>query len=96
MSIQRTWFAADRSGFHILHTLFQTSLKYRSIRRFDEHFCAELLVDEGRVGGVLAIDIASGETLAIRASAVVLATGGTGRVFRQNTNAGTVTGDGIG
>ena len=37
MKIERTWFAADKSGFHILHTLFQTSIKYPSIRRFDEH-----------------------------------------------------------
>ncbi|HEX2566789.1 MAG TPA: fumarate reductase (quinol) flavoprotein subunit [Burkholderiales bacterium] len=96
MTVQRTWFAADRSGFHILHTLFQTSLKYKSIRRFDEYFCAELLVDDGRVRGVLAICIATGEFVAIEAKSVVLATGGAGRVYRQNTNAGTVTGDGMG
>ncbi|HYL25977.1 MAG TPA: fumarate reductase (quinol) flavoprotein subunit [Burkholderiales bacterium] len=96
MSIQRTWFAADRSGFHILHTLFQTSLKYPQIRRFDEYFCADLIVDDGRVRGVLAIDIASGEFLLIECAAVILATGGAGRVYRQNTNAGTVTGDGMG
>ena len=96
MSIQRTWFAADRSGFHMLHTLFQTSLKYPQIRRFDEHFCADLIVEDGRVRGVLAIDISSGEFVLIECAAVVLATGGAGRVYRQNTNAGTVTGDGMG
>ncbi|HET7363553.1 MAG TPA: fumarate reductase (quinol) flavoprotein subunit [Burkholderiales bacterium] len=96
MSIQRTWFAADRSGFHILHTLFQTSLKYPQIRRYDEHFCADLIVEDGRVRGVLTIDIASGEFVLIECAAVVLATGGAGRVYRQNTNAGTVTGDGMG
>ncbi|MDO4683862.1 MAG: fumarate reductase (quinol) flavoprotein subunit [Lautropia sp.] len=96
MKVQRTWFAADRSGFHILHTLFQTSLKYPQIRRYDEYFCAELLVEDGRVRGVLAIEIASGERLAIFANAVIMATGGAGRVFRQNTNAGTLTGDGMG
>ena len=96
MSTQRTWFAADRSGFHILHTLFQTSLKYPQIRRFDEFFCADLVVDEGRVHGVVAIEIATGEIIFIQAGAVVLATGGAGRVFKQNTNAGTVTGDGMG
>ena len=37
MQIERTWFAADKSGFHMLHTLFQTSIKYPSIRRFDEN-----------------------------------------------------------
>jgi fumarate reductase flavoprotein subunit len=96
MTIQRTWFAADRSGFHILHTLFQTSLKYPSIRRYDEYFCAELLVADGRVRGVLAICIATGEPTLIEAKSTVLATGGAGRVYRQNTNAGTVTGDGMG
>jgi len=96
MSVQRTWFAADRSGFHILHTLFQTSLKYRSIRRYDEHFCADLVVEEGRVRGVLAIEVATGELVLFDCTSVILATGGAGRVFRQNTNAGTVTGDGMG
>ena len=37
MKIERTWFAADKTGFHMLHTLFQTSIKYPSIKRFDEH-----------------------------------------------------------
>jgi fumarate reductase flavoprotein subunit len=95
MKIERTWFAADKTGFHMLHTLFQTSIKYPSIRRFDEHFCVDLLVDEGRVQGVLALDIASGSFRAIQAPAVIIATGGAGRVFRENTNGGIVTGDGM-
>ncbi len=53
MKIERTWFAADKTGFHMLHTLFQTSIKYPSIKRFDEHFCVDLIVDDGRVQGVL-------------------------------------------
>jgi fumarate reductase flavoprotein subunit len=96
MTVQRTWFAADRSGFHILHTLFQTSLKYPSIVRYDEFFCADLLVEDGRVRGVLAIEIATGEMFLFECAAVVLCTGGAGRVYRQNTNAGTVAGDGMG
>ena len=96
MSVQRTWFAADRSGFHMLHTLFQTSLRFPSIRRYDEFFCVELIVDEGRVRGVLAICISTGEFVLFEAKSVVLATGGAGRVYRQSTNAGTVTGDGMG
>ena len=95
MKIERTWFAADMTGFHMLHTLFQTSIKYPSIRRFDEHFCLDLLVEEGRAQGVLAIEIATGAFRVIRAKAVVIATGGAGRVFRQNTNGGIVTGDGM-
>ncbi len=38
MKIERTWFAADKTGFHMLHTLFQTSLQFPQIQRFDEHF----------------------------------------------------------
>ncbi len=95
MKVQRTWFAADRSGFHILHTLFQTSLRYPSIKRYDEFFCADLIVEDGRVRGVLAIEIASGEMFLFECAAVILCTGGAGRLFRQNTNAGTVTGDGM-
>jgi fumarate reductase flavoprotein subunit len=96
MKMPRTWYAADRSGFHILHTLFQTSHKYPAIKRYDEYFCVELLVDDGSLRGVLAIEIATGEFVVFEAPSVVLATGGAGRVFRQNTNAGTVTGDGMG
>ncbi len=96
MKVQRTWFAADRSGFHILHTLFQTSLKYPAIRRYDEFFCAELMVENGRVRGVLTIEIATGEMVLFDCAAVIFATGGAGRVYKQSTNAGTVTGDGMG
>jgi fumarate reductase flavoprotein subunit len=96
MKVQRTWFAADKSGFHMLHTLFQTSLRFPNIRRFDEFFVADLLVEDGRVCGVLAIEIATGAFVRIAAGAVVLATGGAGRVYAQNTNAGIVTGDGMG
>ena len=95
MKIERTWFAADKSGFHMLHTLFQTSLQFPSIRRFDEHFALDLLVDDGRAQGVVAVNVASGEFVMIEAGAVVIATGGAGRVFRENTNGGIVTGDGM-
>jgi fumarate reductase flavoprotein subunit len=95
MKIERTWFAADKSGFHILHTLFQTSIKYPSIRRLDEYFCVDLIVDEGRCQGVVAIEIATGELVLVVAKAVIIATGGAGRVFVQNTNGGIVTGDGM-
>ena len=95
MKVERTWFAADRSGFHILHTLFQTSTQFPQIHRFDEQFCIDLLVDDGRVQGAVVLDLASGEFTAIHARAVVIATGGAGRVFQLNTNGGIVTGDGM-
>jgi fumarate reductase flavoprotein subunit len=95
MKVERTWFAADKTGFHLLHTLFQTSLKYESIQRFDEWFVTTLLVDEGRCQGVVAIEIATGRLLAITARAVILCTGGCGRVFPFTTNANIKNGDGM-
>lgn len=96
MKFQRTWFASDKTGFHMLHTLFQTSHKYPSIKRYDEFFCADLVVEDGRVQGVVAIDIATGEFFLLECKAAIMCTGGAGRVFGQNTNAGIVTGDGMG
>ncbi|WP_422138701.1 fumarate reductase (quinol) flavoprotein subunit [Endozoicomonas sp. ALC020] len=96
MKIERTWFAADKSGFHMLHTLYQTSVKYPAIERFDEYFATDLIVEEGRIQGVVAIEVKTGEPKVFLAKAVIMATGGSGRVFRFNTNGAIVTGDGHG
>ncbi len=95
MQKKRTWFAADKTGFHMLHTLFQTSLKYTSVVRYDEWFVTKLLVDDGRVQGVVAIELMSGKIQPILAKAVILCTGGCGRVFPFTTNASIKTGDGM-
>ncbi len=95
MKIERTWFAADKTGFHLLHTLFQTSLKYEAIQRYDEWFVTKLLVDQGRCQGVVALELASGRIEAITARAVVLCTGGCGKVFPFTTNANIKNGDGM-
>ena len=95
MKKMRTWFAADKTGFHMLHTLFQTSLKFTSVVRYDEWFVTRLLVDDGRVHGVIAIDLKSGKIEAITARAVILCTGGLGRVFPFTTNASIKSGDGM-
>ena len=95
MKKERTWFAADKTGFHMLHTLFQTSLKYNAITRYDEWFVTKLLVDEGRVQGVVAIELMTGRIQAITAKAVILCTGGCGRVFPFTTNADIKNGDGM-
>ncbi len=95
MKIERTWFAADKTGFHILHTLFQTSIKYPSIKRFDEYFCVDLLEENGEARGVVAIQMGTGEFTMIEGKSVIIATGGAGRVFRESTLGGIVTGDGM-
>lgn len=95
MRIQRTWYAADKTGFHMLHTLFQTSLKYTQVKRYDEWFATRLLIEDGRCQGVAAIELRTGEIHAIKAKAVIMCTGGGGRVFPFTTNAAIKTGDGM-
>jgi fumarate reductase flavoprotein subunit len=95
MKIERTWFAADKTGFHLLHTLFQTTLKYDAIQRYDEFFVTKLLVEDGRCQGVVAIELGTGQIRAITAKAVILCTGGCGKVFPFTTNANIKNGDGM-
>src|SRR5215213_3391415 len=94
MKKMRTWFAADKTGFHMLHTLFQTSLKYTSVVRYDEWFVTRLLVDDGTVHGVVAVELVTGRIHTIAAKAVIICTGGLGRMFAFTTNASIKTGDG--
>src|SRR5213083_2208060 len=95
MKNQRTWFAADKTGFHMLHTLFQTSLKYDVIRRHDECFVTKLLIEDGRCQGLVALELATGKIQAIIAKAVILCTGGCGKIFPFTTNASIKNGDGM-
>ena len=95
MKIERTWFAADKTGFHMLHTLFQTSLKYNNIIRHDEWFATKILVVNGRCQGITAIEMRTGELKVIGAKSVIISTGGAGRVFPFTTNGSIKTGDGM-
>ena len=96
MTVKRTLYAADKTGFHMLHALFQTSLKYTSIHRHDEFF--RHLPVGGRGPGMRrhCVESAVGwELQAIQAKAVILSTGGGGRIFPFTTNAAIKTGDGM-
>jgi fumarate reductase flavoprotein subunit len=95
MSVNRTAFAADKTGFHMLHSLFQTSLQFDSIVRYDEFFVTSLLVEEGRCSGVAAIDLRDSEVRCIIGKAVIVCTGGAGRIFPFTTNGSIKTGDGM-
>jgi succinate dehydrogenase flavoprotein subunit len=95
MKIMRTWYAADKTGFHMLHTLFQTSLKYPSIKRFDEYYTTDLLVDDGRCYGCTAIEMRTGQMKSFRGKAVIICSGGAGRIFPFTTNGAIKTGDGM-
>ncbi len=95
MSAKRTWYATDKTGFHMLHALFQTSMKYDRIVRYDEYFATRILVDGGRAIGVAAFDMRTGQMKAVLGRAVILCTGGAGRIFPFTTNAAVKTGDGM-
>lgn len=95
MKKKRTWFAADKTGFHMLHTLFQTSLKHEGIQRFDEWFVTSLIVEDGRCQGAVALQIATGKVAGFKAKSVVVCSGGAGKVFPFTTNASIKTGDGM-
>lgn len=95
MSVKRTVFAADKTGFYMLHNLFERTLKHKNIKRFDEWFVTTLLRDENRVTGLVAMDLRRGKIAALRAKAIILATGGAGKVYAFTTNGNIKTGDGM-
>src|SRR6266849_1930381 len=61
MTVKRTAFAADKIGFHLLHTLFQTSHKYPNISRYDEWFATSLIVEDHTIRGITALNLRTGE-----------------------------------
>ncbi len=92
----RTCAAADRTGHAMLHTLYQQSIK-SGAHFFDEYFATDFIYNkEGAICGVIALEIESGELFSFMAKAVVLATGGGGRIYQHTTNAFSNTGDGLG
>jgi len=90
---QRTCAAADRTGHAMLHTLYQQSLKHAA-EFYIEYFAIDLIMQDGRCRGVVAIDLASGRLHRFRSHQVILATGGYGRAYFSCTSAHTCTGDG--
>ena len=99
-AVRRSCYAADRTGHMILQTLYQQCIKH-GVKFYDEYHVVDLLSEGGelgsggRVAGVVAYRIADGELATIVAKAVLLATGGFGRMFRITSNAWSLTGDGI-
>jgi succinate dehydrogenase / fumarate reductase flavoprotein subunit len=93
---QRTCAASDRTGHALLHTLYQGNLKAKT-NFFTEWFAIDLVKsDDNTVIGVIAMDMATSELAFFHARAVILATGGAGRIYESTTNAYINTGDGIG
>lgn len=92
----RTCAAADRTGHALLHTLYQQNIRAKT-DFYVEWYALDLIrQDDGRVVGLTALCMETGEVVVFKSRAVILATGGAGRVFESTTNAYINTGDGIG
>jgi succinate dehydrogenase / fumarate reductase flavoprotein subunit len=94
-SFPRATLAADKTGFFEMQTLYDQLLRYKTFTRYDEFFVTDLLVSEGRFGGLLGIHAPSGERVVLRAKALLIATGGGGTLYGFTTYSETVTGDGM-
>lgn len=99
MSVKRTVYAADKTGFYMLHSLFEYSTKLKNIKRLDEYFVTKLVTkgtgDDAKVIGCVALNLHTGEVSSVSAKATILATGGAGKMFTFTTNAQIKTGDGM-
>jgi len=93
--VRRACYAADRTGHMIIQTLYQQGIKHK-LNFFDEHHLLDLLfTDDGQCCGCVTVEMRTGEIHTIHAKAVLIATGGFGRVYRITSNAMAGTGDGV-
>jgi succinate dehydrogenase / fumarate reductase flavoprotein subunit len=91
----RTCYAGDRTGHALLHTLNEQSI-HSGVEFFDEYFLIDLFKADGKIAGLIALDITKGELVSFRAPYIILASGGFGRIYKHSTNAMINTGDGVG
>ena len=93
-TVRRSCYAADRTGHMTLQTLFQQCIK-NDVHFYNEFHVLDLLVEEGRTAGIVALELATGELHTFHAKTVLFATGGCGQVFEITSNAMALTGDGM-
>jgi len=92
--VRRSCYAADRTGHTILQTLYQQCIR-NGITFYDEFQVMDLLLTNGAVAGVVAVELLTGEIHVFRSKAVIFATGGFGRIWEITSNAYAYTGDGV-
>jgi succinate dehydrogenase / fumarate reductase, flavoprotein subunit len=92
-AVMRACHAADRTGHMILQTLYQNCIK-QNVTFFDEFEMVDLLIEDGKCNGVVAIQLSTGETHVFHSKATLLATGGFGKMWKVTSNAHSLTGDG--
>ena len=94
-SYPRATLAADKTGFFEMQTLYDQLQRYRSFTRYDEFFVTDILVANGAFAGLIGLDMGTGESVAIRGKALLIASGGGGTLYGFTTYSQTVTGDGM-
>ncbi len=94
-SYPRATLAADKTGFFEMQTLYDQLQRYRTFTRYDELFVTDILVHDGSFAGLAGLDMGTGETVAIRGKALLVASGGGGTLYGFTTYSQTVTGDGM-
>ena len=95
MSIPRTAFAADKTGFFMMRALYDEITGFENVHVYHEHFATKMFMDGGRFAGLFAIDLATTNYKLFTAKACVIATGGFSRTYQFTTTAHSSTGDGI-
>jgi succinate dehydrogenase / fumarate reductase flavoprotein subunit len=94
-AVRRACYAADRTGHMILHTLYQQAIKH-DVTFYDEFQMLDLIItDDGTCNGIIAYEIETGEIHVFHGKAVIIASGGFGRVYKVTSNAMANTGDGV-
>ena len=90
--VHRAAHAADRTGHMILQTLYQQCVKH-NITFYNEFHVTDVIIEDGVAKGLVALELATGELHLFEAKAIVIASGGFGRIYKVTSNAYTLTGD---
>lgn len=94
LSFPRATFAADKTGFHVMQTLFGRCQKYDNIHFYNEYFATSLITDSRGFNSLTAINLHNGEFVVFQGKAIIFSAGGAGRLYQFSTYASSVTGDG--
>ncbi len=94
LSFPRATFAADKTGFHVMQTLFSRCQKYENIHFYNEFFATSIIITDNRFNGLTAINLQNGNFVVFQGKAFIFSAGGAGRLYQFSTYAHSVTGDG--
>ena len=94
LSFPRATFAADKTGFHVMQTLFSRCQMHDRIHFYNEYFVTSAIIEQNSFNALTAINLKTGEFVVFQGKALIFAAGGAGRLYQFSTYASSVTGDG--